>query len=72
MPSTITNGRAPAMRTRNRAIFSIAAVLAGTWMMFRAQSPTMRDVLISDDDIKKMNGLHPGSQTARPTVVEKR
>ncbi|KAJ5272638.1 hypothetical protein N7478_007763 [Penicillium angulare] len=72
MGPNMTNGRAPAIRTRNRAIFSIAAVLAGTLLMFRAQSPTMRDVLISDDDRKKMNGLHPGSQTARPTVVEKR
>lgn len=47
-------------RSRNIAILSIAAVLAGTWLTFRAQSPNKRDILISEHDKKTMVGGQTG------------
>lgn len=37
--------------TRNKAILSIFAVMAGSWMLFRAQSPNKDDVLLSKADV---------------------
>lgn len=55
--------------SRNIAIFSIAAVIAGSWLAFRAQSPKREDqvggrrgeaAVVSQQDIQTMQGGKPG------------
>jgi len=48
------------IRSRNIAILSIAAVLAGSWLTFRAQSPNKHDLLLSEHDKKTMVGGQTG------------
>lgn len=45
------------------ALFSMAAIIAGGWLTFRAQSPNGKDILISDEDRKMM----VGGDVAQPT-----
>ncbi|KAJ5656347.1 hypothetical protein N7507_008297 [Penicillium longicatenatum] len=52
MATSITNGRPAAVR--------IAAVLAGSWLTFRAQSPNKSDTLLSEHDKKTMVGGQTG------------
>ncbi|OJJ79039.1 uncharacterized protein ASPGLDRAFT_181607 [Aspergillus glaucus CBS 516.65] len=48
---SITSGHPGSVNTRNKAILSIFAVMAGSWMLFRAQSPNKDDVLLSKADV---------------------
>ncbi|BCR86294.1 uncharacterized protein ACHE_30281A [Aspergillus chevalieri] len=48
---SITNGHPGSVNTRNKAILSIFAVMAGSWMLFRAQSPNKEDILLSKADV---------------------
>lgn len=50
-------------RSRNIALFSMVAVIAGGWLTFRAQSPNSKDILISNEDRKMM----VGGDVAQPT-----
>lgn len=38
--------------TRNIALFSIFAVISGSWMVFRAQSPNRKEVILSKDEVE--------------------
>ncbi|KAJ5204261.1 uncharacterized protein N7498_005140 [Penicillium cinerascens] len=71
MASTITNGRANAMRTRNVAIASMIAVVTSNWLLFRAQSPNSKDVLYTEKDKKMMNGQTGSAATARTPSRER-
>ncbi|KAJ5549639.1 hypothetical protein N7513_006873 [Penicillium frequentans] len=60
MAASITNGRPAAVRSRNIAILSVVAVIAGSWLTFRAQSPNKSDILLSEHDRKTMVGGQTG------------
>lgn len=54
------------------AILSVSAVLAGSWLLFRAQSPNSKDVLISDRERQMMNGGGSGGiASGRAPIVTK-
>jgi hypothetical protein len=68
----LTRGR-NAFSTRNKAILSVLAVIAGSWLVFRAQSPNKNDILISERDKRTMAGGETGEdKTARAPLTEKR
>ncbi|KAJ6065064.1 hypothetical protein N7444_000717 [Penicillium canescens] len=72
MPTAMSNGRAPTVWTRNKAILSVLAVIAGSWLAFRAQSPNKNDILISERDKRTMVGGETGEdKIARAPLTEK-
>ncbi|PYH90697.1 hypothetical protein BO71DRAFT_68379 [Aspergillus ellipticus CBS 707.79] len=56
----LTGGRTPSVRSRNMAIFSVFGVLAGSWLLFRAQSPSKDEKLYSQKDAETMVGGQTG------------
>ncbi|KAH8431430.1 uncharacterized protein LDX57_009091 [Aspergillus melleus] len=69
MPTSITQGRPQAVRSRNIALFSIVAVIGSGWLAFRSQSPRQGDqfagrrgerAVVSEQDIQTMSGGKPG------------
>lgn len=53
------------------AVFSVFAVITGSWLVFRAQSPSKNEVLISDHDRKAMIGQTGQSNIARAPSRER-
>ncbi|KAJ5584350.1 uncharacterized protein N7459_004150 [Penicillium hispanicum] len=72
MATAATNGRPPALRSRNRAILSVTAVITGGWLLFRAQSPSKDQVLYSEQEKKMMAGGQAGdAQVGRAPISTK-
>ncbi|PWY92322.1 hypothetical protein BO70DRAFT_357436 [Aspergillus heteromorphus CBS 117.55] len=59
-PGGLTGGRPQSVRSRNMAIFSIFGVLAGSWLLFRAQSPSKEDKLYTQKEAQTMVGGQTG------------
>ncbi|GIJ99540.1 hypothetical protein Aspvir_001673 [Aspergillus viridinutans] len=56
-----TNGRRPqGSSSRNIAFLSIFAVLAGSYLAFRAQSPSKNEPLVSKKEVETMQGSPAG------------
>ncbi|KAL5357316.1 hypothetical protein BJX96DRAFT_144260 [Aspergillus floccosus] len=69
MQVPFTKGRPNTVQSRNIAIFSVAAVIAGGWLAFRARSPKQEDqvggrrgeaAVVSEQDVQTMRGGKPG------------
>ncbi|KAJ5217070.1 hypothetical protein N7468_010078 [Penicillium chermesinum] len=85
MPSSVTNGRAGAVRyveAQSKRDSRAGLISMRTsrfrrpcwgWLLFRAQSPNSKDVLTSDREQKMMNGVNAegGLQTGRAPIVTK-
>ncbi|KAH1307065.1 hypothetical protein KXX11_004869 [Aspergillus fumigatus] len=56
-----TNGRRPqGGSSRNIALLSIFAVVAGGYLAFRAQSPSKNEPLVSKKEVETMSGSPAG------------
>ncbi|KAJ5127302.1 hypothetical protein N7448_008081 [Penicillium atrosanguineum] len=71
MATTITNGRANALRSRNIALVSMVAVVTSGWLLFRAQSPNGKDVLYSEKEKQMMQGRSGSGAIARAPSRER-
>ncbi|RAH72934.1 uncharacterized protein BO66DRAFT_469161 [Aspergillus aculeatinus CBS 121060] len=56
----ITNGHPGSVRSRNLALFSIFGMIAGAALVFRAQSPSKDEKLVSNKEFQTKVGGHPG------------
>lgn len=52
------------------ALASMVAVVASSWLLFRAQSPNSKDILYSEKEKQMMQGK-TGSGVARPPSRER-
>ncbi|KAF9890829.1 hypothetical protein FE257_005400 [Aspergillus nanangensis] len=71
MAISIPGGRPGPLQSRNIAIFSLFAVLTGTWFAFRSQTPNKKDTLGSNKDAQTGGGGQTGENKVERTPKNK-
>ncbi|KAJ5811296.1 hypothetical protein N7474_007597 [Penicillium riverlandense] len=71
MTGDIHRSRGAAMKSRNIAIFSIAGVIGGTWLLFRMMAPQRGAYVASNEEMEAFRGgdslqTDAGNKTAQP------